>query len=114
MYVDYGGYCASELSSIVDRHGGDCAGCAAYRGSFEAHIGLLMIVGGLFGMALYHAAFGFTSAWRVFITERRGRGLRAQMVMLAIAVMLFSLHSGLALCLVMRCRALLRLLGFRC
>ena len=53
---------------------------------FEAHIGLLMIVGGLFGMALYHAAFGFTSAWRVFITERRGRGLRAQMVMLTIAV----------------------------
>lgn len=56
---------------------------------FSANIGLLMIVGGLLGMALYHAAFGFTSAWRVFITERRGRGLRAQMVMLAIAVVLF-------------------------
>lgn len=56
---------------------------------FEANIGLLMIVGGLLGVVLYHAAFGFTSAWRVFITERRGRGLRAQMVMLAIAVVLF-------------------------
>ncbi|WP_339885392.1 YeeE/YedE family protein [Vreelandella maris] len=56
---------------------------------FEANTGLLMIVGGLFGMVLYHAAFGFTSAWRGFITERRGRGLRAQMVMLAIAVVLF-------------------------
>jgi len=38
---------------------------------------------------LYHAAFGFTSAWRVFITQRRGRGLRAQMLMLAVAVVLF-------------------------
>ena len=56
---------------------------------FEARSGLLMVVGGLFGMVLYHAAFGFTAAWRVFITERRGRGLRAQMVMLAIAVLLF-------------------------
>lgn len=56
---------------------------------FEANTGLLMIVGGLFGMVLYHAAFGFTSAWRVFIKERRGRGLRAQMVMLALAVILF-------------------------
>ncbi|MEG3081694.1 YeeE/YedE family protein [Halomonas sp. 5021] len=56
---------------------------------FEANTGLLMIVGGLFGMVLYHAAFGFTSAWRVFIKERRGRGLRAQMIMLALAVVLF-------------------------
>ncbi|MEI4896746.1 YeeE/YedE thiosulfate transporter family protein, partial [Klebsiella pneumoniae] len=55
---------------------------------FGANIGLLMIVGGLLGLVLYHAAFGFTAAWRVFITERRGRGLRAQMVMLAIAVVL--------------------------
>ncbi|RUR25687.1 YeeE/YedE family protein [Vreelandella andesensis] len=56
---------------------------------FGANTGLLMIVGGLLGLVLYHAAFGFTAAWRVFITERRGRGLRAQMVMLAIAVVLF-------------------------
>ncbi|MGP5714025.1 YeeE/YedE family protein [Vreelandella alkaliphila] len=56
---------------------------------FGANIGLLMIVGGLLGLVLYHAAFGFTAAWRVFITERRGRCLRAQMVMLAIAVVLF-------------------------
>lgn len=57
--------------------------------NFGARLGALMIVGGLLGVALYHAAFGFTSAWRLFITERRGRGLRAQMVMLAIAVVLF-------------------------
>ncbi|WP_299232198.1 YeeE/YedE family protein [uncultured Halomonas sp.] len=56
---------------------------------FGARLGGLMVVGGLLGMVLYHAAFGFTAAWRVFITERRGRGLRAQIVMLAIAVLLF-------------------------
>lgn len=50
---------------------------------------LLLIVGAALGLTLYHAAFGFTSAWRVFINERRGAGLRAQMVMLAIAVLLF-------------------------
>lgn len=49
---------------------------------------LLLIVGAALGLTLYHAAFGFTSAWRVFINERRGAGLRAQMVMLAIAVVL--------------------------
>jgi len=51
--------------------------------------GALYIVGALLGVALYHAAFGFTSAWRVFIADGRGQGLRAQMVMLAIGVALF-------------------------
>ena len=50
---------------------------------------LLLLVGAALGLTLYHAAFGFTSAWRVFINERRGAGLRAQMVMLALAVLLF-------------------------
>lgn len=39
---------------------------------------LLFLVGGALGMTLYHASFGFTSSWRVFIKERRGRGLRAK------------------------------------
>lgn len=49
----------------------------------------LYVVGALLGMALYHAAFGFTSAWRVFIADGRGAGLRAQMIMLALGVALF-------------------------
>lgn len=57
--------------------------------TFGTRLAALMLVGGVLGMVLYHAAFGFTSSWRVFISERRGRGLRAQMVMLAIAVVLF-------------------------
>ncbi|HCF3887605.1 TPA: YeeE/YedE family protein [Pseudomonas aeruginosa] len=55
----------------------------------SARQAILFIVGGALGLTLYHAAFGFTSAWRVFIRERRGAGLRAQMVMLAVAVLLF-------------------------
>ena len=51
--------------------------------------GLLLLVGGALGISLYHAAFGFTSAWRVFIRDGRGRGLRVQMLMLALAVCLF-------------------------
>ena len=65
------------------------AGALAVGLVYGARLGLLMVVGALLGMTLYHAAFGFTAAWRVFISERRGRGLRAQMVMLAIAVLLF-------------------------
>lgn len=65
------------------------AGALAVGLAYGPQLGLLMVVGALLGMTLYHAAFGFTSAWRVFIKERRGRGLRAQMVMLAIAVLLF-------------------------
>ncbi|WP_010630174.1 YeeE/YedE family protein [Halomonas sp. KM-1] len=65
------------------------AGAVLIGLAYGTRLGLLMIVGALLGMSLYHAAFGFTAAWRVFISERRGRGLRAQMVMLAIAVLLF-------------------------
>ena len=65
------------------------AGALAVGLAYGPQLGLLMVVGALLGMTLYHAAFGFTSAWRVFIKESRGRGLRAQMVMLAIAVLLF-------------------------
>jgi uncharacterized membrane protein YedE/YeeE len=49
----------------------------------------LFMVGTLAGIVLYHAAFGFTSSWRVFISDRRGAGLRAQMVMLAAACVVF-------------------------
>lgn len=53
------------------------------------HQALLYLLGAALGLVLYHAAFGFTSAWRVFIADRRGEGLRAQMIMLALATVLF-------------------------
>jgi uncharacterized membrane protein YedE/YeeE len=57
--------------------------------SADIKIAALFVVGALLGLALYHAAFGFTSAWRVFIADGRGAGLRAQMLMLAVGVALF-------------------------
>jgi len=57
---------------------------------------LLLLVGAAAGIALYHAAFGFTASWRTFITDRRGAGIRAQMLMLALTCLVFfpALGSG--------------------
>ena len=52
-------------------------------------IGALFLVGAALGHSLYHAAFGFTSAYRILIAERRTAGLRAQMLMLALACVIF-------------------------
>ena len=49
----------------------------------------LFLVGVSAGIVLYHAAFGFTSSWRSFITTGRGAGLRAQMLMLALTCAVF-------------------------
>jgi len=49
----------------------------------------LFLVGVFAGGVLYHAAFGFTSSWRSFITAGRGAGLRAQMLMLALTCAVF-------------------------
>ncbi len=43
------------------------------------------VLGALAGFALYHAAFGFTAAWRRMVRERRGAGLRAQMLLIGLA-----------------------------
>jgi uncharacterized membrane protein YedE/YeeE len=43
-----------------------------------------VLIGGVAGFALYHATFGFTAAWRRFTRERRGRGLRSQMVLIGL------------------------------
>jgi hypothetical protein len=50
----------------------------------------LFVVGAGFGLVLYQAAFGFTTHFRRMVTERDGRGLRAQMLMLAVATLLFA------------------------
>lgn len=54
------------------------------RATFGWRFGALFLVGTAAGLVLYHAAFGFTSAWRVFIADRRGEGVRAQMLLLAL------------------------------
>lgn len=45
------------------------------------------LVGGFAGFSLYHAAFGFTAAWRRMVTERRGVGLRAQFLLIALTIL---------------------------
>lgn len=43
-----------------------------------------VLIGGVAGFALYHASFGFTAAWRRIVRERRGAGLRAQMLLIGL------------------------------
>ena len=64
-------------------------GAYALGEAYDWRRGAQLVLGAALGLTLYHAAFGFTSAWRRFIVERRGAGLRAQMLMLGIAVALF-------------------------
>ncbi|MCA2000174.1 MAG: YeeE/YedE family protein [Hyphomicrobiales bacterium] len=52
-------------------------------------LALLALIGLMAGMALYHASFGFTAAWRRFILERRGAGLRAQILLLGATSLAF-------------------------
>ncbi len=55
-----------------------------------AEMGVLLLVGLALGVVLYHARFGFTSAWRQLVAVGQGRALRAQMVMLAAGSVLFA------------------------
>ncbi|WP_420349011.1 YeeE/YedE family protein [Pelagibius sp.] len=65
------------------------AGMVTIADDASQRMAWLYLLGAALGLVLYHAAFGFASAWRVFIAEGRGAGLRAQMVMLALASLLF-------------------------
>lgn len=47
----------------------------------------LWLTGAAIGLALYQATFSFAGGFRRFLADRRGAGLRAQMLMLAILVM---------------------------
>jgi uncharacterized membrane protein YedE/YeeE len=54
-----------------------------------ARLAALFLVGAILGLALYHGAFGFTGAWRTAWTTGRSGAVRAQMLMLAVAVAIF-------------------------
>ena len=70
-----------------------CAGLVALAmlGAREAgwRHAALACVGFLAGVALYHSSFGFAFAWRRMLIDRRGRAIRAQLVMLALAIVVF-------------------------
>ncbi|HEY0919297.1 YeeE/YedE family protein [Devosia sp.] len=55
----------------------------------DAPQALLFLIGGLMGAALYHGSFGFTGGWRRMVVERRGRGMRAQLLMIGVTAIAF-------------------------
>ncbi len=66
------------------------SGAAALSAGYGFRQGALFLIGAGFGLVLYHAAFGFTAAYRAVVTSGDGRGLRAQALMLAVATVLFA------------------------
>ncbi|HLR63609.1 MAG TPA: YeeE/YedE family protein [Lentibacillus sp.] len=51
---------------------------------------LLLVIGLLLGYTLFHARFGFTSAFRRLASVGNGKALRSHLLMLAVAVTLFA------------------------
>ncbi len=49
----------------------------------------LYLIGGGLGVALLHGAFGFTAGWRRIVTHGDGRGMRAQLIVIALTMLVF-------------------------
>ena len=79
------GVIAVGIAAFFARGGVDGGGLKYFAGA---------LVGGLAGFALYHAAFGFTGAWRRMTREKRGRGLRAQMLLIGVTCAVTYLMIG--------------------
>lgn len=71
---------AAVLSAVLAIH---------LAGTYGVPHAALFCIGLAAGLILYHAAFGFTWAWREFVATRHGAGLRAQMAMLTVTVVVF-------------------------
>ena len=65
------------------------AGVVALAIAVDGRLAALLVVGGLAGLALHHALFGFASSTRRFLLDRRGVGVRAQLLMIAAASIAF-------------------------
>lgn len=71
------------------------AGVLVLSNSVSVTQALLFLTGGLLGLALYQASFGFTGGWKRFATEGRSRSMRAQFLMIGITAIVFiPLMSG--------------------
>ncbi|GAB2889970.1 YeeE/YedE family protein [Paraburkholderia jirisanensis] len=66
------------------------AGCVYLTLTVSGRQAALFGVGVLIGVSLYHGQFSFTSAWRQFIVERRGTGIRSHALLLAVGAVLFA------------------------
>lgn len=60
-------------------------GFVAISWAIDLRQATLFLIGGGLGAALYHGSFGFTGGWRRMVVEKRGRGMRAQMLMIGVA-----------------------------
>ncbi|MGH2604244.1 MAG: YeeE/YedE thiosulfate transporter family protein, partial [Dehalococcoidia bacterium] len=76
---------AVALAALVALLGG-----ALILGQQGWRYGALLTIGVLLGMSLYHAAFGFTSAYRNALLHRDVTGVVAQLIMLGLAMLLFA------------------------
>lgn len=68
--------------------GGGALWLAANGGHWK--YGALLLIGGGLGVALYHASFGFTAAYRNAFERRNMGGVKAQILMVGLAVILFA------------------------
>lgn len=64
-------------------------GALAIGQAIDMRQAVLFVIGGLLGLTLYHASFGFTGGWRRFVVEKRGNAIRAQTLMIAAAAVVF-------------------------
>lgn len=62
-------------------------GFLVITGLVDLRQGALFLIGGAMGVALYHGSFGFTGGWRRMVVEKRGRAMRAQMLMIGVAAL---------------------------
>ena len=75
LILSLGALIGVGVAAFVARGGFDGTGVSYFFGA---------LLGGFAGYGLYHASFGFTGAWRRMSRERRGAGLRAQMVLIGL------------------------------
>jgi len=59
------------------------------QNAFSLKQALVFLIGIGLGVTLLHAAFGFSGSWRTLVRERRGSGVRAQVLLLALTSILF-------------------------
>ncbi len=65
------------------------SGVLFIKADVSAQKSALYVIGAALGFVLYHASFGFTASWRSIVVDQRGAGIRAQMLMLAVATAIF-------------------------
>src|SRR5579884_17643 len=64
-------------------------GWAVYRAAGGTMV-ITSLLGLALGVTLFHSRFGFTSAWRQLVSVGQGVAVRAHMLMLAVACVLFA------------------------